>query len=607
MKQPLRRSALALAMAMSLAGSARAATPLSYHYGDAHDPGVQAAQFTIEDQRYLDTTIDLLALQAEHQTAPMSPTFERRLALASLNYGVPDWARVYYRELIVTSNHTKQLAQQWMLLALFDYQRGRPQAAWKELQALKPHIPGSMQLQWEDLASRVQLALKHYSQAISILTEGGDAGSQTPYMRYNLAVAYLRSGQTSKGLGLLDDVGQITPTDSDTLALRDKANLVLAYRFLQHHHPAQAIPLFERVRLKGLYSNRALLGLGWAVLAQSGALQPSGKTGTSTNAGAQDSTLGAIFHPGFLDHLLGGGHDFRLGDVPKNKRAALEQALVPWSLLLARDPMDPAVQECMMALPYVLDQLGAHSEARKRYEIAVKTLEQSRKRIAAAIGHVDSNRMIDTMVFHAPERQSGWRWRLTELPDAPETFYLQALIAEHPFQESLKNYRDLRQLLARLEQYQTRLARIQNQFGHTPSEKVPMKAVFEQAIARSPNNAHPKPVHPPRLLMSTKLRPPNQPGDDIPMPKPNLPPLRLGAAPTHFYGPWEQIASVQKRIGALLPDLKQAIAEQAGLLQNIADTDLKAQDALAKKYLVQARFALARLYDRSPNDAEPVQ
>ena len=37
----------------------------------------------------------------------------------------------------------------------------------------------------------------------------------------------------------------------------------------------------------------------------------------------------------------------------------------------------------------------------------------------------------------------GWFWQLKNLPDAPESRYLYAVLAGHDFQEGLKNYRDL--------------------------------------------------------------------------------------------------------------------------------------------------------------------
>ena len=47
-------------------------------------------------------------------------------------------------------------------------------------------------------------------------------------------------------------------------ALRDRANLALGFAYLQANQPDKARVPLERVRLNGAYSNKALLGLGWA-------------------------------------------------------------------------------------------------------------------------------------------------------------------------------------------------------------------------------------------------------------------------------------------------------------------------------------------------------
>jgi hypothetical protein len=52
------------------------------------------------------------------------------------------------------------------------------------------------------------------------------------------------------------------------LALRDKANLALGFAYMQAADPANATLRLERVRLDGPQSTRALLGLGWARAAQ---------------------------------------------------------------------------------------------------------------------------------------------------------------------------------------------------------------------------------------------------------------------------------------------------------------------------------------------------
>jgi hypothetical protein len=47
----------------------------------------------------------------------------------------------------------------------------------------------------------------------------------------------------------------------------------------------------------------------------------------------------------------------------------------------------------------------------------------------------------------------GWGWHLKKLPTTDESRYLLDLIASHPFQEALKNYRDLRYLHANLQKW----------------------------------------------------------------------------------------------------------------------------------------------------------
>jgi hypothetical protein len=52
------------------------------------------------------------------------------------------------------------------------------------------------------------------------------------------------------------------------LALQDKANVAQGFAWLQAGEAARAQPVLERVRLQGPQSSRALLGLGWALAAQ---------------------------------------------------------------------------------------------------------------------------------------------------------------------------------------------------------------------------------------------------------------------------------------------------------------------------------------------------
>src|ERR1700761_4821590 len=93
------------------------------------------------------------------------------------------------------------------------------------------------------------------------------------FMRYNLGVALIKDGRVGQGVNMLDRVGRLTPVDSETLALRDKAHLALGYQFLSSDQGGTAVPILGRVRSEGPFSTRALLWMGWAYLAPHGSRQ----------------------------------------------------------------------------------------------------------------------------------------------------------------------------------------------------------------------------------------------------------------------------------------------------------------------------------------------
>ena len=285
-----------------------------------------------------------------------------------------------------------------------------------ELSALKEHLPRELQLGWQDLTSRVLLAQGRFGEAAKVLMDPDNASEQTPYMRFNLGVALLGDGRTGQGVNVLDRVGRISPTDSDTLALRDKANLNLGYHFLKDQQGGTSIPLFNRVRTVGPYSNRALLGLGWAYLVPRGQKQKKVELGDEApdnkpGAFGSFSTIGVLLRPGYSDtgSLYQRAHlqPFRFQRVDPQEEAQFKQALVPWVELVGRDPMDPAVQEGMLAIPYTLDRLGAHIQAQQYYERAINALEQTRQHLDAAISHAKSGVMVETMIRRDSGAESG--------------------------------------------------------------------------------------------------------------------------------------------------------------------------------------------------------
>src|SRR5438046_289216 len=156
-----------------------------------------------------------------------------------------------------------------------------------------------------------------------------------------------------------------------------------------------------RVRLNGPYSNKALLGIGWANAA--------------------------------------------LGDY--------QGALTPWMELRSRDVLDAAVQESYLAVPYAFGKLNANAQSAEYYENAVKSFDTETGRLDEAIARIEKGDMLERVLGTDLGVRYGWFWQLKSLPDAPESRYLYAVLAGHDFQEGLKNYRDLLYLNGTLERW----------------------------------------------------------------------------------------------------------------------------------------------------------
>jgi hypothetical protein len=225
------------------------------------------------------------------------------------------------------------------------------------------------------------------------------------YVRYNLGIALIKSGDAPRGSALLDALGSAATENEEFRSLRDRANLALGFAALTENQPQAARKYLERVRLQGMESNKALLGLGWAA------------------AALKEPTL----------------------------------ALTPWQELTQRDIGDPAVLEAQIAVPYAFAALGAYGQSAERYNAAIATFGQESKALTESIAEIRTGKLLDTLVAGNPGEEMGWFWRVQNLPVVPHPGHLAHVLALHEFQEALKNYRDLRFLARNLEEWRDKL------------------------------------------------------------------------------------------------------------------------------------------------------
>ena len=281
----------------------------------------------------------------------------------------------------------------WFYLAQVWYARGYLDKAGMALARVNGRMSPELESQKELLLGNVLIHQGKYDEAIRLLSVWRGTYNWSAYARFNLGVALARSNRLADADPFLTGVGTMVAGTEEQRALKDRANLALGFAYLQGNEPAKALPALQRVRLNGPYSNKALLGTGWAQAA--------------------------------------------LGDY--------QGALGPWMELRSRNVLDAAVQESYLAVPYAFGRLNANAQSAEYYETAVESFQAENGRLDAAIVRIEQGDMLKSVLQSGRKSGEtfGWFWQLRNLPDAPESRYLYTVLAGNDFQEGLKNYRDL--------------------------------------------------------------------------------------------------------------------------------------------------------------------
>jgi hypothetical protein len=156
----------------------------------------------------------------------------------------------------------------WFYLAKVWYARGYYERSVDSLHRVEGLLAPLQQAERVHLEANALLQLQRYDAAIALLASWRSDSSWMQYARFNLGVALAREGRLEDAVPFLEAVGLMDTRDAEMLALQDKANVAQGFAWLQAGEAARAQPVLERVRLQGPQSSRALLGLGWALAAQ---------------------------------------------------------------------------------------------------------------------------------------------------------------------------------------------------------------------------------------------------------------------------------------------------------------------------------------------------
>jgi hypothetical protein len=509
----------------------------------------------------------------------------------------------------------------WFYLAKVWYARGYLERAEQAISQVRGALSPQLEAEKMHLLSNVLLRQDRFDEAAKLLAAWQGPPDWQAYAQFNLGVALVRQGRIDDANPLLTAVGTLDTARPELLALKDRANLALGFAYLQAQRPAEGRAVLERVRLDGPYSNRALLGAGWA-----------------------DAALG----------------EFR-------------RALGPWLELRERDLLDAAVQEAYLAVPYAFAQLEANSQAAEYYETAIRSFDDEGRNLDASIGRIHAGKMLDAVLEQSDDARYGWFWQLRSVPDAPESRYLYTVLASHDFQEGIKNYRDLDFMSRTLERWGESMEAFDDMIdtrGLAYAERLPRADVLlasralegiearredlrlrlnaieartelaalgtdeeraqwervravEDALAAAPADEETaalrerlrlvKGVLQFRLSEAFKARTWQQRRSlrelDVAVREAQNRWIRVDRArrnaPSNTGEFATRMAALRGRIGALNVRLADASARQNEFLEQLAVAELEKQKARLATYQIQARFALASIYDRAANPPAP--
>ena len=405
------------------------------------DPGpivVQEPQygevlFHFYQQDYFPAIGRVLAAQQRQHFVAHDTDAELLLGGMYLSYGQHTQAAEIFERLLTGNVSPAVRDRTWFFLAKIWYQRGYHDKSLGALARIQDELPENLQREAMMLEAQILIDSGDYDAAIARLENWKGKTEWASYAKFNIGVALVRSGRIDEAAKLLNDLGKMNPFNDELLALRDKANLAIGYALLQDGQANVAKSSLQRVRLQGPFSNKALLGVGWA--------------------------------------------DAELGDY--------DRALTPWMELRGRDLLDSAVQESMLAIPYAMAQLDAVSQAADYYLDAIEAFSEETARLEEMIGKIEAGDYFDAFVGNDSMDSSGWYWRLEQLPEGLESRYLFHLLATHEFQEGLKNYRDLNYLYHNLDEWQRNVDVYANMLETRKQAYAARVPIVESALARA--------------------------------------------------------------------------------------------------------------------------
>jgi len=237
------------------------------------------------------------------------------------------------------------------------------------------------------------------------------------YAQFNTAsrlIQHTDGDNIELGFDLLEDLAEDNSGDDSShiekRILRDKANLALAYVALRDGHSRLSIEYFNEITLKGIETNKALLGVGWA----------------------------------------------------RYREDELKQAVIPWMhLASSQTESDLAVQEAFISIPYAFEKMQLKDQALHHYALALDSYKFQLRETQKLITFIKSPDFIAQLNPGSLGRETTSAADVIKNLDPLLTQYLLRYLSSNEFQHEARSYLEILHLRFMLNHWQNNIPALQ--------------------------------------------------------------------------------------------------------------------------------------------------
>ena len=332
---------------------------------------------------------------------------EAELLLGGLyfEYGLEQDAELIFNKLMGENLDSDAKNRVWFSLAKLHYAKNELDKCLDFLLLIEQKLSPQREAQKEYMLSNIYLEQARIDEAIKAAEQITDDSIWLAYTRYNIGVSLIASREYKKGEQWLNRLVDQDTEDKEIYALQDAANLALGMNAIKRQQPAQAVKHFSQIQLSSSFSNKALLGTGWAWSHQ---------------------------------------------DNPK-------KALAYWQALQRREQTDIASQEVLLAIAHGIEQMRNKSLAIQLYEEASNRFDQILQEMNDAIQGVQKGVLMNTLSSKLVVQDSSFDILDETLSQIPSTPYLQPLFSRQDFQFALQQYQELLTIQSNLDMWSKNL------------------------------------------------------------------------------------------------------------------------------------------------------